>query len=302
MCSCEIKPGEGFTLGEDTNSSTPEPDLNPNEDLGDYKLLESEDFETGWGNAYNWASQHSERVSGNAASGNYSLRVARNPAVVDPLINLTGSTIYAPNYISQIDPYLYKKMKWVVWFKYDDYRANGNLSDTTYDGKLMYVLGAANTPDTADSFFVAGGGTSGATSFAYNGGAPALNWHTRDYGWKKSYGDRPSLEVSTGVTYGTDGKWHKFTLELDYYNSGNGYHRGRISIDDIAAKSNNYISGIDSDGWFNLPPEIRFKGMRLSYTKTEHIAGCRDKTTDPGVLQGYCSAITWDNIQVYGIK
>jgi hypothetical protein len=259
------------------------------------KLLHSEDFETDFGQV---TSSHGivryARTTSNPKSGNNSLRFNLRENTTDPITGLAGHGLYTANWIPKIA--ISESMTWVYNLRFDD--ANWAISDDVVGNqvglKLFYLM--TTDPNNLGKTFYVGGAFGNTTSIAIadNGDPSISGWEKRPYGWRRKNSQTPLIlmYLNTGYPSGSDGLWHEFRIQIKYNYLNLGYTKMRMLVDKHPLKENNDGGNTDSDGWFNLPPEMIVAGARLAWTNTQTTNNATDRT-------GFACGLQWDDFKVY---
>ena len=263
-----------------------DPDIPPS-----WHVLASDDFETDTGDVYTSHDGYTKfaRTTNEPQSGTHCIRMNLK-SVVDPITGILGDGLITANYVPPVP--IYDHMRWKFNTRYD--AANWISGPGDGSVKLMYIL-TEDTDNLATTFYISGNFGSDFLAIADNGGAGVANWYERSYGWRTPGGlPTPTLYFGHTPAAGADGLWHSFDIEIIYNYLGLGYSRMRLFFDGAPLLSNNgTTNNIDTNGWFNMPPEMVIAAARLGFGPGE----ATEPATD-GPAGEYACGQQWDNLSV----
>ena len=226
-------------------------------------------------------------------SETHSLRLNLKTGVTDSITGKTGSNLSTTN----VSPGSNLKtgndvQTWSIPFRYDDCTW-GSRTKPAVNAKLVYMghYGASSQ----EGFYLSGssmGGSGGTLNCGDNWTdvtSPWDGWEARAYGWRDG-GSSPTDAIygATGGSFGSDGLWHTFKIQIDYLNSSAGYTRFRALIDGNPTIGTNS----DASGWMALPPEFNLGQLRLCYADAASSSGGVDGT-------GQACGLQWGDLNIY---
>lgn len=221
-----------------------------------------------------------------AKEGKRSVRGNFNPNVVDPITKLTGSPFVQLKLNFKDIPSLrdwYPKTESIYvswWFKLDKCFWQGpnfeNDDPLRTAGKFAFLR--MNEDPATSYYFTMNGGVNGAGALSAN------SWNNL---WEEWYG-RPSLWLSNGKGWGSDGKWHKLSFFIGRKDNGNKYLMWWI--DDELMKSDRF----DAEGKHRVYDEFVLDSIQFWHSSSRDTSDSKEMD-GPGICNGW----QIDDVQVW---